>query len=143
MLSTIELYFLRGVVSDSEFPYYLIYQEPQTTGQYDYRTVHVYLSKDPVEISGFDFSVSADSVYYTISQDQYFSSVSSGSSSGTLPSDAACYTSTPGTPLFPDLLESSLEVKREVSYNFQLLFFVILSGCLVGGLIRSILFGGP
>ena len=46
MLNADELDFLKGVVTDSGYPYYVVY--PESFGANN-RLIHIYLSKSPVE----------------------------------------------------------------------------------------------
>lgn len=49
MLNADELDFLKGVVTDSGYPYYVVY--PESFGANN-RLIHIYLSKSPVEVNG-------------------------------------------------------------------------------------------
>ena len=142
MLSSTELAFLRGVVADEAYPYYFIWQEADRSPGQTYRTVHVYLDKEPVDVSGRAFSVGSNSRYYTLVNDQSFTLVDSGILSGSVPSDAVGYTNTSDTPAFADLLEPTLEISREVPFNIPLVVLVVFAASLVAGIVRTVLFGG-
>ncbi len=142
MISTTELAFLRGVVSDEAYPYYFIWQEPERLTGYTYRTIHVYLSKDPVEVSSRAFSLSSQSVSFDLVNDVEWSQVGSGTVSGSVPAGALGFTNTSNTPLFADIYEPTLEISREVPFNIPLLVLCVFAASLVAGIVRSILFGG-
>lgn len=142
MISSTELAFLRGVVADSEYPYYFIWQEPDRITGYSYRTIHVFLSKDPVGVSSRAFSTTSKTVAFDLVNDVEWSQVGSGTCSGSVPVGALGYTNTSNTPLFADILEPTLEINREVPFNIPLLVLCVFAASLVAGIVRSILFGG-
>ncbi len=140
MLTNDEVLFLRGVVTDSGYPYYVVY--PESFGANN-RLIHIYLSKSPVKVSGSSFTIE-DGVYMQMSHDEYIKEVSSGEDyTFSIPvSDTMCYTSTPNTPLYPTLWQASAEVSQTVDINYVKLFVFVFAAVLIGGFIKSILFGG-
>ena len=141
MLSTSEVSFLRGVVSDTSFPYYVVYQEPERLNGYTYRTIHVFLSEKPFEFNSRAFSSDSSIIHYSLVNDQVFSLISSNEIPGTIPSDALCYTNTENTPGFADLYDSTI-IQRDVPFNIPLVVTVVFAASLVAGIVRSVLFGG-
>ena len=116
MLNADELDFLKGVVTDSGYPYYVVY--PESFGANN-RLIHIYLSKSPVEVSegedvSFDIPVQ----------------------------DTMCYTSTPATPLYPTIYQTSGSYNYDLDINYPLVFAIVFGACLLGGAVKSILFGG-
>lgn len=140
MLTNDEVLFLRGVVTDSGYPYYVVY--PESFGSNN-RLIHIYLSKSPVKVTGDQFVI-VDGVYMQMSHDEYIKQISSGKDyTFEIPvSDTMCYTSTPNTPLFPTLWQTSAEVNQTVSIDYPKIFVFVFAAVLIGGAIKSILFGG-
>ena len=141
MLNSSELSFVRGVCADAAYPFYLVYQEPQQSGSYYYRNIHIFLSQDPIELAGDVFSCSSNTKHLLLTNDQYFTEVSSGSSSGSIPSDAFCYTSSSDSPLYADLFEPTLEVVNDVPFDHSLLFFLVFGSVLCASAISTVIFG--
>ena len=142
MISQTELSFLRGICSDEAYPYYFIWQEPERPSNSNYRTIHVYLSKDPIDVSGRAFSCGSDSKHFTLVDDRIFTLVESGSISSSVPDQYLGYTNTPDTPYFADIYDSTVFVSREVPFNIPLVVAVVFAASLIAGIVRSILFGG-
>ncbi len=142
MLSAVELEFIRGLVSDEEYPYYFVWQESDYISGYSYRSIHVYLSKDPIEVSSRAYTTSSDTLDLELVNDRLVRLNSNGEScSGSVPVDCIAYTNTSNTPYFADIY-SSVSVSREVPFNIPLVVVVVFAASLVAGVVRSILFGG-
>lgn len=140
MLNSDELDFLKGVVTDSGYPYYVVY--PESFGANN-RLIHIYLSKSPVKVTGNKFYIE-DAVYMQMSHDEYIKTVSEGTDiTFKIPvTDTMCYTSTPGTPLYPTIYQSSGNYSYEFDINYPKLFIFVFAAVLVGGAVKQILFGG-
>lgn len=140
MLNADELDFLKGVVTDSGYPYYVVY--PESFGANN-RLIHIYLSKSPVEVNGSHFDIK-QAVYMQMSHDEYIKIISEGDDvSFDIPvQDTMCYTSTPATPLYPTIYQTSGSYNYDLDINYPLVFAIVFGACLLGGAVKSILFGG-
>lgn len=140
MLTSDELDFLKGVVTDSGYPYYVVY--PESFGANN-RLIHIWLSKDQISVTGDTFEIS-EAVYMQMSHDEYIKVVSEGDDvSFSIPvKDTLCYTSAPNTPLYPSIWQSSGSYSYDLSLDYHMIFFVIISAVLVGSCISRLLFGG-
>jgi hypothetical protein len=140
MLTSDELDFLKGVVTDSDYPYYVVY--PESFGANN-RLIHIYLSKTQITVSGDTFHID-DAVYMQLSHDEYIKVVSEGSDVDfTIPvTDTLCYTSAPNTPLYPSIWQSSSNYSYEFGFDYPKLFIFVFAAVLVGSAIARFLFGG-
>lgn len=140
MLTSDELDFLKGVVTDSGYPYYVVY--PESFGANN-RLIHIWLSKDQISVTGDTFEIS-EAVYMQMSHDEYIKVVSEGDDvSFSIPvKDTLCYTSAPNTPLYPSIWQSSGSYSYDLSLDYHMIFFVIIAAVLIGSCISRLLFGG-
>lgn len=79
-----------------------------------------------------------------MSHDEYIKTISEGTDiSFDIPvQDTMCYTSTPGTPLYPTIYQTSGLYNYDLDINYPFMFLIVFAACLLGGLVKSILFGG-
>lgn len=140
MLNSDELDFLKGVVTDSDYPYYVVY--PESFGANN-RLIHIYLSKKQIVCNGDTFQIE-DAVYMQMSHDEYIKTVSEGEDiTFKIPvKDTLCYTSVPNTPLYPSIWQSSGNYSYQFSLDYPKTFIFVFAAVLLGSAISRLLFGG-
>lgn len=140
MLTSDELDFLKGVVTDSDYPYYVVY--PESFGANN-RLIHIWLSKKQIVVTDDTFKIS-DAVYMQMSHDEYIKEIGRGEDvTFKLPvQDTLCYTSAPNTPLYPSIWQSSGNYSYEFSIDYPKMFFFVFAAVLIGGAVSRLLFGG-
>lgn len=140
MLSSDELDFLKGVVTDSDYPYYVVY--PETFGSNN-RLIHIWLSKKQISVTDDSFKIS-EAVYMQMSHGEYIKEIRRGENvTFKIPvKDTLCYTSAPNTPLYPSIWQSSGNYSYEFSIDYPKAFIFVFAAVLLGSAISRILFGG-
>lgn len=141
MLTQDIVLFLQGVVSDSEYPYYLIY--PESFGSNN-DTIHIFLSKEPIEVIDNQFIIK-DVNYLIMTHNAYIkpSNEYQGDITYTIPvADTLAYTSTQDTPLYPNIYQSANVTNTNiVDFNYPFLLLILVLSFLVGNIISSVLGG--
>lgn len=140
MLTSEQLEFLKGVVTDSGYPYYVVYPEPFDSNN---SLIHIYLSSTPVAVTEDTFHIN-DGVYLQMHHDEYIEMVSNGEDyTFQIPvANSMCYTSTSDTPLYPSIFQSYGSIQNETNISYSFLFLIILCSCIISGVISRLLFGG-
>lgn len=140
MLTSDELDFLKGVVTDSDYPYYVVY--PEAFGGNN-RLIHIWLSKKQITVTDDVFTIT-DAVYMQMSHDEYIKEIKRGYNvTFKVPvENTLCYTSAPNTPLYPSIWQSSGNYSYEFDINYPKLLFFVFAAVLLGSAVSRLLFGG-